>query len=104
MHIRVEERKLFQDYQKKISNDELIEIGKILKEKSLLKCFLFQDRSFLNMNIPAPKTDINIAPPVIINEISDCGWLGSVRSSSIVILTESVAYRPLSSKTIIVTL
>ena len=36
-HIRKEERKLFEDIQKRIPNDELIEIGKILKEKSVLK-------------------------------------------------------------------
>ena len=40
-HIRKEERKLFEDIQKRIPNDELIEIGKILKEKSVLKCSNF---------------------------------------------------------------
>ena len=37
-HIRKEERQLFEDIQKKIPTDELLEIGKILKEKSVLKC------------------------------------------------------------------
>ena len=37
-HIRKEERQLYEDIQKKIPTDELTEIGKILKEKSVLKC------------------------------------------------------------------
>jgi len=37
-HIRKEERQLYEDIQKKIPTDELIEIGKLLQEKSLLKC------------------------------------------------------------------
>lgn len=37
-HIRKEERQLFEDIQKKIPTDELVEIGKILKEKAILKC------------------------------------------------------------------
>ncbi len=40
-HIRKEERKLFEDIQKKIPNDELVEIGKVLKEKSIMKCGTF---------------------------------------------------------------
>lgn len=38
-HIRVEERKLFEDIQKTVPLDELMEIGKILKTKSKIKCF-----------------------------------------------------------------
>lgn len=37
-HIRKEERKLFEDIQNKIPTDELVEIGKVLKEKSNMKC------------------------------------------------------------------
>ena len=37
-HIRKEERQLYEDIQKKIPTDELMEIGRILKEKSILKC------------------------------------------------------------------
>lgn len=37
-HIRKEERQLYNDIQKKIPTDELIEIGKVLQEKSILKC------------------------------------------------------------------
>ena len=37
-HIRKEERQLFEDIQKKVPADELVQIGKILKEKSVLKC------------------------------------------------------------------
>lgn len=37
-HIRVEERKLFEDIQKIVPFDELIEIGKILKSKSKISC------------------------------------------------------------------
>ncbi len=37
-HIRKEERQLFEDIQQKIPTDELMEIGKVLKEKSILKC------------------------------------------------------------------
>ena len=37
-HIRKEERQLFEDIQKRIPSDELIEIGKILKKKSILRC------------------------------------------------------------------
>ena len=40
-HIRKEERKLFEDIQKRISTDELIEIGKVLKAKAILKCSNF---------------------------------------------------------------
>jgi hemerythrin-like domain-containing protein len=40
-HIRNEERKLFEDIQKKIPIDELVSIGAILKEKSTLKCSNF---------------------------------------------------------------
>ena len=37
-HIRKEERQLFEDVQRKIPTDELMEIGRVLKEKSVLKC------------------------------------------------------------------
>lgn len=40
-HIRKEERRLFEDVQKRVPTDELIEIGKVLKEKSVLKCSNF---------------------------------------------------------------
>ena len=40
-HIRKEERKLFEDIQKRIPTDELIEIGRVLKEQSVLKCSNF---------------------------------------------------------------
>ena len=40
-HIRTDERKLFEDIQKRISTDELIEIGKVLKSKAILKCSNF---------------------------------------------------------------
>lgn len=37
-HIRKEERQLYEDIQRKIPTDELMEMGKVLKEKSVLKC------------------------------------------------------------------
>ncbi|MFW9927998.1 MAG: hemerythrin domain-containing protein [Candidatus Thorarchaeota archaeon] len=40
-HIRTEERKLYEDIQETIPNDELIAIGKILKDKSSMTCFNF---------------------------------------------------------------
>ena len=40
-HIRKQERKLFEDIQKWISTDELIEIGKVLKSNAILKCSNF---------------------------------------------------------------
>ena len=40
-HIRKEERELYEDIQNSIPTDELMEIGRILKEKSVLKCSNF---------------------------------------------------------------
>ena len=40
-HIRKEERELYEDIQNRIPTDELMEIGRILQEKSVLKCSNF---------------------------------------------------------------